>query len=266
MTPKFQAVVLAAGMGKRMNSDLPKVLHQALGTPLVHHVLDRLDPLRPERVILVVGHKEELVRASCATRGVRFVTQSPQLGTGHAVQVAWSEIALAAAEAGAERVLVLAGDMPLVRTETLRRLLERHAAEGNGVTFLSGALADPSGYGRVIRDGAGRFVKIVEEKDATAEERAVSEVNSGIYCFDRAPLEDALASLRTDNKQKEYYLTDALSHMRGKGLGVGIEAATHESELIGVNTTEQLAEVERHLTAAGFTPRERSTAPGSAER
>ncbi len=260
MIPKFQAVVLAAGMGKRMNSDLPKVLHPALGTPLVHHVLDRLDPLRPERVILVVGHKEELVRASCAPRGVRFVTQSPQLGTGHAVQVAWGEIALAAAEAGAERILVLAGDMPLVRTETLRRLLERHAAEGNGVTFLSGTLADPSGYGRVIRDGAGRFVKIVEEKDATAEERAVAEVNSGIYCFDLTPLQDALASLRTDNQQKEYYLTDALSHMRGKGFGVGIEPATHESELIGVNTTEQLAEVERHLTAA------HPAAPGSAER
>lgn len=266
MIPKFQAVVLAAGMGKRMNSDLPKVLHQALGTPLVHHVLDRLDPLRPERVILVVGHKEELVRASCAPRGVRFVTQNPQLGTGHAVQVAWDEIAAAAVEVGAERVLVLAGDMPLVRTETLRRLLERHTAEGNGVTFLSGTLADPSGYGRVIRDGGGRFVKIVEEKDATAEERAVAEVNSGIYCFDRAPLQEALASLRADNKQKEYYLTDTLSHMRGQGLGVGIEPATHESELMGVNTTLQLAEAERQLTAAGVVAGGHAGSTGGARR
>jgi bifunctional UDP-N-acetylglucosamine pyrophosphorylase/glucosamine-1-phosphate N-acetyltransferase len=266
MIPKFQAVVLAAGLGKRMNSDLPKVLHPALGTPLIHHVLDRLDPLEPERVILVVGHKEDLVRASCASRGVRFVTQSPQLGTGHAVQVAWGEIEAAAAESAAERVLVLAGDMPLVRTETLRRLLLRHAAEANGVTFLSGTLADPSGYGRVIRDGGGRFVKIVEEKDATAEERTVAEVNSGIYCFDRAPLGEALASLRADNKQGEYYLTDTLSAMLAKGLTVGVEPATYESELMGVNTPQQLAEVERQLTAAGFVRGERFPVPGRAER
>jgi len=250
MIPAFQAVILAAGMGKRMKSDLPKVLHPALGIPLIHHVLDRLEPLRPKGVILVVGHKEELVRAACASRGVRFVTQSPQLGTGHAVQVAWGEIELN----GADRVLVLAGDMPLVRTETLRRLLERHAREGNGVTVLTGILEDPTGYGRVIRDDTGRFSRIVEEKDATPAERAVTEVNSGIYCFDRAPLKEALASLRTDNRQGEFYLTDTLAAMRGKGLGVGIEPATDESELIGVNTVEQLAEVERRLIAAGVAP------------
>ena len=249
--PTFQAVILAAGMGKRMNSDLPKVLHPALGIPLVHHVLDRLDPLHPERLVLVVGHKEELVRRSCADRGAHFVTQSPQLGTGHALQMAWPEL-----EAGSpERILVLAGDMPLVRTETLRRLLDRHAREGNAVTVLTGTLADPAGYGRVIRDAGGRFVKIVEEKDATPSERAVAEVNSGIYVFDRGPLKEALASLRADNKQKEYYLTDTLAYLRGKGLGVGIEPATHESELMGVNTVEQLDEVERRLLAAGISPR-----------
>jgi len=246
LIPGFQAVVLAAGMGKRMGSDLPKVLHEALGRPMVHHVLDRLEPLAPGRVVLVVGHKEALVRAACAARGVHFVTQNPQHGTGHAVQVAWDEIAQ-----GDDRVLILAGDMPLVRTETLRRLLERHAREGNGVTFLSGALADPAGYGRVIRDASGAFVKIVEEKDATPEERAVAEVNSGIYCFDRAPLRGALDSLRADNKQREYYLTDTLSFLRGQGRTVGIERATHESELMGVNTVAQLAEVEALMRAAG---------------
>ncbi|HSQ59820.1 MAG TPA: NTP transferase domain-containing protein [Acidobacteriota bacterium] len=242
MIPKFQALVLAAGMGKRMNSDLPKVLHPALGRPLIHHVLDRLDALKPARVIVVVGHKEELVRASCGPRGVHFVTQVPQLGTGHAVQVAWYEIT-----EGPGRVLVLAGDMPLVRVETLKRLLERHDREENSVTVLTGILADPGGYGRVIRDQNGAFVKIVEEKDATAKERAVAEVNSGIYCFDRSPLKEALDSLRADNKQKEYYLTDTLAFMRGKGLRVGIEHATHESELMGVNTVAQLAEVEALL-------------------
>lgn len=260
-TPEFQAVILAAGMGKRMNSDLPKVLHPALGVPLVHHVLDRLEPLHPARVILVVGHKEELVRQACADRGVRFATQSPQLGTGHAIQVAWDEIAApgpgdaapASAPGALDRVLVLAGDMPLVRTESLRRLLERHAREKNAVTVLTGDLADPAGYGRIVRDEAGRFVKIVEEKDATPDERAIHEVNSGIYVFDRAPLEEGLASLRADNRQKEYYLTDTLAFLRGKGLGVGIEPATHESELMGVNTVDQLAEVERQLVAAGIT-------------
>jgi bifunctional UDP-N-acetylglucosamine pyrophosphorylase/glucosamine-1-phosphate N-acetyltransferase len=234
-----------------MNSDLPKVLHPALGIPLVHHVLDRLDPLHPARIVLVVGHKEELVRASCVGRDVHFVTQSPQLGTGHAVQMAWPEI-----EAGGpDLILVLAGDMPLVRTETLLRLLERHVREGNGVTVLTGILADPAGYGRVLRDGAGRFVKIVEEKDATPAERGVAEVNSGIYAFERGCLQESLASLRADNSQKEYYLTDTLAYLRGKGLGVGIEPATHESELMGVNTAEQLAEVERQLLAAGVVPR-----------
>jgi len=246
VTFAFQAVVLAAGMGTRMGSDLPKVLHPALGKAMVHHVLDRLDPLAPERVVLVVGHKEELVRESCASRGVHFATQKPQHGTGHAVQVAWEEIAR-----GPERVLVLAGDMPLVRTETLRRLLERHQREENAATFLSGALADPGGYGRVIRDGGGSFVKIVEEKDASPQERSVSEVNSGIYCFDRDPLRAALDSLRADNKQQEYYLTDTLAFLRGEGRTVGIEAATHESELMGVNTVAQLAEVENLLRAAG---------------
>ncbi len=251
MTIRFQAVVLAAGMGKRMNSNLPKVLHQALGVPLIHHVLDRLAPLHPARIVVVVGHKEELVREACADRGVRFVTQRPQLGTGHAVQVAWSEIQDGAAGSeGADRVLILAGDMPLVQTESLDRLLERHEREGNGVTFLSGTLSDPSGYGRVIRDAEGRFLKIVEEKDATEAERAVLEVNSGIYGFDRELLHDALASLRADNRQREYYLTDTLSYLRGKGLRVGIEPATHESELMGVNTVDQLVEVERQLKAA----------------
>jgi bifunctional UDP-N-acetylglucosamine pyrophosphorylase/glucosamine-1-phosphate N-acetyltransferase len=232
----FQAVVLAAGMGKRMNSDLPKVLHAALGRPLLHHVLDRLLPLAPASVVLVVGHKEELVRAACAGLAVRFVTQRPQRGTGHAVQVAWPEIA-----SGPERVLVLAGDMPLVRTDTLRRLLERHVREGNGATFLSGVLAEPGGYGRVIRDDRGAFAKIVEEKDATPAERAVAEVNSGIYCFERDPLREALDSLRSDNKQQEYYLTDTLAFLRGKGRTVGIEPAAHASELMGVNTAAQLA-------------------------
>jgi len=244
--PRFTALVLAAGMGKRMDSDLPKVLHRALDKPLIEHVLDQVAPLAPDRVVVVVGHREELVRAALAPRGSRFATQSPQLGTGHAVQVAWEEAA-----PGAPTVLILAGDMPLVRTESLRRLLARHAGEGNAVTFLSALLDDPAGYGRVIRDDAGGFVKIVEEKDATDAERAVREVNSGIYCFEKGPLREALGSLRADNRQKEYYLTDTLAILRGQGLGVGIERAADPRECFGVNTPDQLRMVEETLRAWG---------------
>jgi bifunctional UDP-N-acetylglucosamine pyrophosphorylase/glucosamine-1-phosphate N-acetyltransferase len=245
MTP-FTALVLAAGMGKRMGSDLPKVLHQALGKPLIGHVLAHLDPLGPDRVVVVVGHKEELVREALRARSVRFVTQAPQLGTGHAVQVAWSETA-----PGAPTVLVLAGDMPLVRTASLRGLLERHAREGNAVTVLSADLGDPSGYGRIVRAKDGAFVKIVEEKDAAPEERGIGEVNSGIYAFAKAPLERALGLLRSDNAQKEYYLTDTLAILGGSGQRVGVERAADPRECFGVNTPDQLRMVEETLRAWG---------------
>lgn len=244
--PPFTALLLAAGMGKRMNSDLPKVLHPALGTPLIGHVLARLAPLHPDRVVVVVGHREELVREALAGRAIGFVTQAPQLGTGHAVQVAWD-----AAAPGAPHVLILAGDMPLVRTESLRRLLARQSAEGNAVTVLSAELEDPAGYGRVIRDADGAFVKIVEEKDATPAERAVREVNSGIYVFEKGPLHAALGRLRADNAQKEYYLTDTLAILSQGGRRVGIEGAADPRECFGVNTPDQLRMVEETLRAWG---------------
>ena len=246
MKAPFTAVVLAAGLGKRMSSDLPKVLHPALGRPLLHHVLDRLDPLKPKLTVVVVGHRASLVRNSLRGRRVSFAEQVPQLGTGHAVQMAWSAL-----EPGPDTLLVLAGDMPLIRTATLKRLLERHAREGNAVTFLSGILEDPAGYGRVIRDSKDEFVKIVEEGDATPEERSVTEVNSGIYCFLRGPLQEALGFLRADNRQQEYYLTDTLSFIKGRGGRIGVERASDSRELFGVNNPEQLAMVEEALRAWG---------------
>jgi len=249
----FVAVVLAAGLGKRMGSDLPKVLHRALGRPLLHHVLGHVEPLRPARTVVVVGHRAPLVMESLAGRPVRFATQVPQLGTGHAVQIAWDEIEPPTGEEGAlaATVLVLAGDMPLVRRETLRGLLARHLREGNDVTFLSGVLEDPSGYGRVIRGAGGSFLRIVEERDATMEERSVREVNSGVYCFSRAKLKEALRFLRADNRQSEYYLTDTLSFLRDRGGRVGVEQAPDPRELFGVNTPEQLAMVEAVLREWG---------------
>ncbi len=251
--PPFIAVVLAAGLGKRMGSDLPKVLHRALGRPLLHHVLGHVEPLYPARTVVVVGHCAPLVQESLAGRPVRFATQVPQLGTGHAIQVAWHEIEPPAGEegAGATTVLVLAGDMPLVRRETLRALLEHHARDGNDVTFLSGVLEDPTGYGRVIRGAGGSFRRIVEEKDASREERAVREVNSGVYCFSRGKLKEALRFLRADNRQSEYYLTDTLSFLRNRGGRVGVEQAADPRELFGVNTPEQLAMVEAVLQEWG---------------
>ena len=246
MKAPFTAVVLAAGLGKRMSSDLPKVLHPALGRPLLHHVLDQLDPLKPKLTVVVVGHRASLVRSSLWGRRVSFAEQVPQLGTGHAVQMAWSAL-----EPGPDTLLVLAGDMPLIRTATLKRLLERHAREGNAVTFLSGILEDPAGYGRVIRDSKDEFVKIVEEGDATPEERSVTEVNSGIYCFLRGPLQEALGFLRADNRQQEYYLTDTLSFIKGRGGRIGVERASDTRELFGVNNPEQLAMVEEALRAWG---------------
>lgn len=240
--PPFTAVVLAAGLGKRMNSDLPKVLHPALGKPLLLHVLGQLFPLEPALTVVVVGHRAPLVMEALRGRAVSFATQSPQLGTGHAVQMAWSAV-----EKGPDTLLVLAGDMPLIRTATLKRLLERHAREGNAVTFLSGVLDDPGGYGRVIKDSNGAFVKIVEERDAAPEEKAVAEVNSGIYCFARAPLHEALGFLRADNRQQEYYLTDTLTFIQGRGGTIGVELCSDARELFGVNNPEQLSLVEQAL-------------------
>jgi UDP-N-acetylglucosamine diphosphorylase/glucosamine-1-phosphate N-acetyltransferase len=242
----FTALVLAAGMGKRMNSDLPKVLHPALGIPLIRHVLARIAPLHPDRIVVVVGHRQELVREALAGERVSFAVQEPQLGTGHATQVAWDEIA-----PGAPTLLVLAGDTPLVRTGTLRRLLERHHGEQSAATVLSAELDDPAGYGRIIRTRKDTFEKIVEEKDATPREQKIREVNSGIYCFAKKPLSQALGLLRAENAQKEYYLTDTLAILRGLGLRVGIERADDSRECLGVNTPEQLRMVEETLRAWG---------------
>ena len=242
----FTALVLAAGMGKRMKSDLPKVLHLALGKPLIGHVLARIAPLRPDRVVVVVGHKEELVREALKGEKIAFATQEPQLGTGHATQVAWEAVA-----PGAPTVLILAGDTPLVRTGTLRHLLERAFRERNAATVLSAELDDPTGYGRIIRTRKDTFEKIVEEKDAIPKERKIREVNSGMYCFDKESLGHALGLLKPDNAQKEYYLTDTLAILKGLGKRVGIERADDFRECLGVNTPEQLHMVEETLHAWG---------------
>jgi bifunctional UDP-N-acetylglucosamine pyrophosphorylase/glucosamine-1-phosphate N-acetyltransferase len=240
--PDVAAVVLAAGMGKRMNSDLAKVLHVMAGKPLLAHVLDTLDALGVARQVVVIGHQRERVQAAFAGRpGIEWAIQAEQRGTGHACMMA--EPLLGAFHG---TVLVVCGDTPLLTARTLAALLERHAQSGAQVTVLSMRLADPTGYGRIVRTKDGRGIeKIVEEKDATPAEKALDEVNSGIYAFDHAALSGVLSSLTANNSQREYYLTDTVSILQSRGAKAAVWCAEDARELLGINTPDQLAEAEQ---------------------
>ncbi|HEU0129629.1 MAG TPA: bifunctional UDP-N-acetylglucosamine diphosphorylase/glucosamine-1-phosphate N-acetyltransferase GlmU [Mycobacteriales bacterium] len=221
-------VVLAAGEGTRMRSATPKVLHEVCGRSLLGHVLAAVTPLAPERLLVVVGHGRDAVTAALP-EGATPVVQEEQRGTGHAVR-----LALEAVAPFDGRVLVLYGDMPLVTTETLRRLLD--AGDGD-LAMLTARVPEPTGYGRVLRDAAGRVTGVVEERDATPEQRAVDEINAGVYVFDARALRDALGKLSTDNAQGEEYLTDVVAL-----LGGGAAVVTGATEVMGVNDRAQLAE------------------------
>ena len=236
----MQVVVLAAGQGKRMRSDLPKVLHQLAGKPLLAHVLDTAHAIGAGPVCVVYGHGGERVRDAFAERpGVRWVKQDPQLGTGHAVMQA----APLLEEAG--QVLVLYGDVPLTRADTLRRLLS--AAAGGSLAVLTVAMDLPYGYGRIVRDAAGRVVRVVEEKDATEAQRAIREVNTGIMALPAASLRRWLGMLRNDNAQGEYYLTDLVSLAVADGVAIETAQPAEAWETLGVNSKAQLADLERIL-------------------
>lgn len=240
MTARRIGLVLAAGKGTRMKSDLAKVLHEFDGETLLGHVLETAGRLGLDRTVVVVGHQAEQVRARHgAGLEIGFALQEPQLGTGHAVMVAAPQLQ---GEPDDAELLVLYGDVPNLRETTLLELLERHRLEGNGVTVLTAELENPAGYGRVLRDASGRFDRIVEDRDLQPEQRSVREINSGIYVFQMGPLRSALGELRADNAQKEYYLTDALTILRERGLPVGILLLEDEEEIAGINTPEQLSE------------------------
>jgi bifunctional UDP-N-acetylglucosamine pyrophosphorylase/glucosamine-1-phosphate N-acetyltransferase len=228
-------VILAAGQGKRMRSDLPKVLHPLAGRPLLAHVLATAKALGPGRVCVVYGHGGERVREAIADDSVAWVRQAPQLGTGHALAQALPQLAEAA------QTLVLYGDVPLTRAATLARLRE---AAGDGVAVLTVELADPSGYGRIVRAG-GRVVRIVEEKDAKPAEREIREVNTGIMVLPTGRLAGWLGALSRDNAQGEYYLTDVIGLAVREGVAVGAAHPDAAWETLGVNSKAQLAELER---------------------
>jgi bifunctional UDP-N-acetylglucosamine pyrophosphorylase/glucosamine-1-phosphate N-acetyltransferase len=245
--PDTAAIVLAAGQGTRMNSDLAKVLHPMCGRPLLEHVLGALAETGVARVLVVIGHQRERVREAFAGAPVEWVVQAEQRGTGHAIQMA------APALAGFRgTLLVVCGDTPLLRGATLHALLERHAATGAAVTVLSTRVPDASGYGRIVREAASGRVRIVEERDATPAQKAIDEINSGIYAFRYPVLEGVLDRLTTENAQGEYYLTDTLSLIQDAGHRAAVECAEDWRELLGINTPAQLAEVERiHSRRAG---------------
>jgi bifunctional UDP-N-acetylglucosamine pyrophosphorylase/glucosamine-1-phosphate N-acetyltransferase len=233
------AIVLAAGMGKRMRSDMAKVLHPVRGRPMLDHVLDAVRGAGVGRIVVVIGHQAERVRAAMAGRGVEFALQAEQLGTGHAVRQAEPLLG----QAGGT-VFVLCGDTPLLTSGTLRDLYETHRSTGAAATVLTAELEDPSGYGRVVRGPDGAVLRIVEHKDADPVERRGREINSGLFAFETAELFAALAEVRADNRQGEFYLTDTLEILRRRGRRVSAQRCRDPREVLGVNTVEQLAEVE----------------------
>jgi bifunctional UDP-N-acetylglucosamine pyrophosphorylase / glucosamine-1-phosphate N-acetyltransferase len=245
MKAKHTAIVLlAAGKGTRMRSELAKVLHRAGGVPLVKHVVRACQPLRPAQLLVVVGHQAEQVSAVVTALGAQTVLQKPQRGTGHAMQVARRAL-----RKSAKFALVVPGDAPLLGTETLAALLDVHRRGEAAATILTAELNDPSDYGRVLRDSEGRVQAIVEEKSATPEQRAIREVNSSIYCFTLAKLWPCLNALRPENAHHELYLTDVIGLLRQQNERVLAYVAPDSQEILGCNTRAALADVDRIFRA-----------------
>ena len=240
MDHSVKAVVLAAGKGTRLRTegvDLPKVLRQAAGRPLLGYVLEELSFLDRQDVVLVVGYEREKVVA--AFPDYPSAVQEPQKGTGHAVQCAREALGEFQGD-----ILVCYGDMPLMRRATYESLIETHRRQGNDCTLLSAVSEEELPYGRIVRDGDGNFTHIVEDKDSTPEEKAIRELNVGVYVFRAAELWKAIDQLKPNNAQGEYYLTDAPAYILAKGGRVNACPTCTAQEMLGVNTVEQLEQVE----------------------
>ncbi len=248
-------VVLAAGKGTRMKSATPKVLHPVAGRRMLDHVLAAAEALTPASVTVVVGHEGGRVREAYTDGRAQFVVQEPQLGTGHALLQA--EPLLKDAKG---TVVLLSGDVPLLGASTLKRLVAQHQADAAAATVLTATVDAPHGYGRIVRE-AGRIVRIVEQRDASPDEQAIAEINSGIYALDLAPLFDAVRGIASQNAQGEYYLPDLVGIYRQRGLAVSTVSVLNPDEIRGINSRHELAEVGaivRHtkneeLMAAGVT-------------
>lgn len=232
--------MLAAGEGKRLKSQLPKVLHRVAGRTLVGHVLDALAPLQLDQSIIVISSRPEFRDALAAT-GATLAEQNPQRGTGDALKVA-----LEAVEARDGHVLVVPGDTPLITSDTLEMLWAEHLNSAAGATMLTAKLRDPTGYGRVVRDEDGNVAKVVEHRDASPEELEIDEINGGFYIFELHGLEELLAKIDSENSQGEYYLTDVIALLQSSGRAVRA-VVVDEAEMTGVNSRAQLAEAGRLL-------------------
>ncbi len=225
-----------------MTADLPKVLHTINERPMVSYVIDAIQPIAGDRVYVVVGYGAEEVVEACSDRGVHFVRQEPQLGTGHAVMQC--EEALGGFTG---TVVVLNGDVPCLRSKTIRQFVGYHSERGAAATVLTAVLDNPRGYGRIVKDGDGSLVAIAEEKDADEDTKAINEINSGLFCFAGDKLFDALSAIDRDNAQNEYYLTDVIAELKRAGDGVYSYCVSDAQEVTGVNTDEELDAVRMHL-------------------
>lgn len=242
-----KAVVLAAGKGTRLHSeahDLPKVLREANGKPLLHYVLSALDFLPKENTVIVAGYRKEKVMA--AFPDYPYAVQDEQKGTGHAVQCAKEQLAGFSGD-----VLVCCGDMPLIQKETYEALIKAHRDNPYPCTLLCGTCKEDLPYGRILRDTDGTFLRVVEDKDCTPEQKNIKELNAGVYVFDCKELLACLDLLKNENAQGEYYLTDVPELMRDRGGRIGVCSVELGEQIIGVNTVEQLREVENFLKNRG---------------
>jgi len=234
-----EAIILGAGKGTRMKSDLPKVLHVLADRPLLAHVLDTVRQTRIQRTIVVVGYHAEQVRAACPGPDLDFVVQEPQLGTGHAVQIAAPYLHKGG------MTLVLNGDVPLLRADTLNRLISHTSQSGTAATVLSCVVPDAGSYGRIVKDSRGRVQRIVEARDATEEELTIGEFNTGVFCFRTEQLLFALAKLTDDNDQQEYYLTDTIGFLVADDQRIESVVCDDPDEVVGINTVEELKKAEK---------------------
>ena len=239
---KFCALILAAGKGTRMKSDLAKVLHVMEGKPLLHYCLQSAQGAGAEKIVVIVGHQADLVRQGFSESGCIFVEQKPQRGTGHAVLQAKEVLS-----GYSGKTIILCGDVPLLTTATIKSLIENHIATGAAITVLTTTPPDATGYGRIIRDADGTIAKIVEERDATADEKKVGEINTGIYCADTAVLFEVLGKVGNNNDQKEYYLTDIVEIACREGRIVKPHIAPNYIEVMGINTQEELSRAGLYL-------------------